>query len=89
MTKQEKSPYYQAAIKEPERVSPEFAELHLNEKDMYKHVLIEEINFDYHHYLKTGEYRTQKNLLLAYFNPKEGGSKLFITKPDNLLLQNV
>ena len=89
MTKQEKSPYYQAAIKEPERVSPEFAELHLNEKDMYKHVLIEEIDIDYHHYLKTGEYRTQKNLLLAYFNPKEGGSKLFITRPDNLLLQNV
>ena len=85
MTKQEKSPYYQAAIHEPERISADFASLKLNEKDMYKHVLIEEIDIDYSHYQQTGEYRSKKNLVLAYFNPKEGCSKLFFTEPETLL----
>lgn len=77
MTKNEKSPIYQAVLANPHLVGEKFKALNLNEKELYKHVLIDELSIDMNHYLETGEIITAPTLLIAYFHPKHGGSKLF------------
>jgi radical SAM superfamily enzyme YgiQ (UPF0313 family) len=57
----------------PDEVSPAFALLQLSEKDMHKHVLVEELPFQLESYLREGliDY-SAKTLLIVYFNPEAG-----------------
>jgi hypothetical protein len=57
----------------PDEVSPAFALLQLSEKDMHKHVLVEELPFQLESYLREGliDY-SAKTRLIVYFNPEAG-----------------
>lgn len=62
--------YLQQIAENPQRVSGSFAELHLSEKDLHKHIMIEVIPFDLRDYLQTGEIRSNTDqLLVVYYHP--------------------
>ncbi len=71
---------YRSIIDNPLLLGEEFAELHLNEKDIYKHTMIETIPFDLHHYLKTKEIKKVPSIVLAYFDQTALQTKIFIGK---------
>jgi anaerobic magnesium-protoporphyrin IX monomethyl ester cyclase len=75
----EKSKYteYMKWIAEyPSEISEEFAALDLHEKDLYKHVVLEEIPFDMANYLSNGLIDAKRNtLLIVYFNHDKGLQK--------------
>ena len=83
-TKHEKSSIYQSVLANPHLVSEEFKELNLNEKELYKHVLIDEVTIDMNQYFETGDIESAPYSLIAYFHPKQGGSSLFYV-PTNIL----
>lgn len=56
--------WMRALSERPEQVSPEFAQLGLNEKDLHKHAVIETLPIDLLHYKQTGEMRTNASTLL-------------------------
>ena len=84
MTKNEKSPIYQAVLANPQLVGEKFKALNLNEKELYKHVLIDDVTIDMNQYFETGDIESAPYSLIAYFHPKQGGSSLFYV-PTNIL----
>ncbi|MEH7400878.1 DUF4080 domain-containing protein [Gottfriedia acidiceleris] len=61
---------YKRIIENPEYLGSDFISLNLNEKEIYKHTMIESLSFDIEHFLLTGEYRTGNYAMLVYFSPK-------------------
>ncbi|WP_088067929.1 B12-binding domain-containing radical SAM protein [Gottfriedia luciferensis] len=61
---------YKRIIENQEILGSKFTELKLNEKEIYKHTLIEPLSFDIEHFLRTNEYRTGNYAMLVYFSPK-------------------
>lgn len=88
LSKQDKSPYYRAIIESPQLLGNEYASLDLNERDIYKHMLIDEISIDISKYMETGEVKNCPILLFAYFDPKSTGCKLYYV-PKETLSDNV
>ncbi len=52
-------------------------QISLNEKDLYKHTVIEEIPFDLNNYLLTGEIEKVPSVLLIHFDPSLNASKAY------------
>ncbi|MFS0638607.1 B12-binding domain-containing radical SAM protein [Mesobacillus foraminis] len=52
-------------------------QISLNEKDLYKHTVIEEISFDLNNYLLTGEIEKVPSVLLIHFDPSLNVSKAY------------
>ncbi|MFV8827308.1 B12-binding domain-containing radical SAM protein [Alkalihalobacterium sp. APHAB7] len=71
LTKEQQSHYLKSMANEPDTVSEQFSSLKLSEKDLHKHTMIEVIAFDLDYYLQTKEVIENKQLIIAYFNPKE------------------
>ncbi|MDE5412546.1 B12-binding domain-containing radical SAM protein [Alkalihalobacterium chitinilyticum] len=71
LTKEQQSHYLKSIATAPDTVSEQFSSLSLAEKDLHKHTMIEVIAFDLDHYLQTKEVVDNKQLIIAYFNPKE------------------
>lgn len=73
LEKKQLNSYMKRLADYPEEISPAFAQLHLNEKDMHKHVLVEELPFHLEGYLNEGviDY-SQQTRLIVYFNPEAG-----------------
>ncbi|WP_088044017.1 B12-binding domain-containing radical SAM protein [Bacillus sp. EAC] len=61
---------YKRVIEQPEVLGNDFIDLELNEKELYKHTLVEPLSFDVEHFLKTKEFRTGSYAMLVYFSPK-------------------
>lgn len=62
---------YKRIIENPEQLGQEFVDLHLSEKDLFKHTLIEPISIDINHFFDTNEYRFGSYAMVIYFSPKE------------------
>ena len=77
LSKDDRSVIYKKIIANPSLVSEKFANLQLNEKDLYKHTMIESFSFDLSYYLATGEITKMDSFLLVYFNQAENRSELF------------
>jgi anaerobic magnesium-protoporphyrin IX monomethyl ester cyclase len=77
LDKEQRSALYKQIIANPEQLGSELVGLNLNEKEMYKHTLLENISFDLRHYLFNGEVIRKDSILLAYFNPSNEGTKIF------------
>ncbi|WP_201715206.1 B12-binding domain-containing radical SAM protein [Rossellomorea arthrocnemi] len=67
LTKEERSSIYQSLLMHPAIAGRSFADLNLNEKELYKHTLLETIQS------KDG----QDQYVLAYFEPSSGQSTIF------------
>jgi radical SAM superfamily enzyme YgiQ (UPF0313 family) len=68
---------YQQITEQPYLLGQSFLDLNLDEKDLYKHTMLEDIGFDLSHYLVTGEINKHSSTLLAYFDPANSRTLIF------------
>ncbi|WML38882.1 B12-binding domain-containing radical SAM protein [Neobacillus sp. OS1-2] len=75
--KNERSLSYRQIVENPARLGPEFLELKLDEKELFKHTILEDLSFDLGKYLTTGELEKHPANLLVYFDPTNNRTLLF------------
>ncbi|MCM3090281.1 MULTISPECIES: B12-binding domain-containing radical SAM protein [unclassified Cytobacillus] len=66
--KSERSKLYQSLLENPNQLGESFLNLQLNEKEIYKHTLIEKLSFDIERYMNEGIIEKKDSVLLAYFD---------------------
>jgi anaerobic magnesium-protoporphyrin IX monomethyl ester cyclase len=70
LDKSAQTEHFHLLAERPEAVSEAFAALHIGEKDLHKHVMIEVLSFRLDTYLQTGKLVTDtEQLLIVYFPP--------------------
>ncbi|MEK3887161.1 B12-binding domain-containing radical SAM protein [Bacillus sp. FSL K6-3431] len=72
-----RSSIYGAIISDPSIVNKDFKHINLNEKELYKHTLIEEFPFDIKSYLESGKITENTSLSIIYFKPEDGSSSIY------------
>ena len=72
LSKEKKSQIYKQIVANPSLFGEEFVSLQLQERDLYKHTLLEEMLI-----LSSNEEKPSTHILLCYFDPSGKGSKLF------------
>ncbi|MCA1319270.1 B12-binding domain-containing radical SAM protein [Bacillus tianshenii] len=77
LSKQDRSSLYQHLLQSPEALGEKFSAMKLNEKELYKHTMLESVSFDLSHYLKTGEIMEAESYLLVYFNQSTNRTEVF------------
>jgi anaerobic magnesium-protoporphyrin IX monomethyl ester cyclase len=77
LDKGERSTTYKEILANPEQLGAEFVKLNLNEKELYKHTLLENLSFDLKRYLEDGEINRIETILMAYFSPANDHTKIF------------
>ncbi|MFD1778292.1 B12-binding domain-containing radical SAM protein [Fredinandcohnia salidurans] len=80
VSKQDRATFYQEVVEDPNALGEEFSKLKLQEKDLYKHTVVEKIPFDLETYKQTGEIKLQDTYLLVYFDPIERQAKVYSRK---------
>ena len=86
LDKQERSRIYEEVLQNPEHLSTGFKDLQLNEKEIFKHTLIEELPFDLENYLANGTIIEKPSIMLAYFDPSGKGSSIFsLSKAESII----
>jgi anaerobic magnesium-protoporphyrin IX monomethyl ester cyclase len=82
LSKEEQAAYLKMALKSPEKVSGDFGEQPVSERQLFKHAVIESVPFDLERYRKTGEILLKKQLMIAYYEPGKP-VKIYTMDPDN------
>ncbi|MFF2446067.1 B12-binding domain-containing radical SAM protein [Neobacillus sp. NPDC058068] len=77
LDKGQRSQLYKQILENRQLLGQEFIELKLDEKELYKHTMLEELSFDLTKYLATGEIDQQPAYLLAYFDPANDRTLIF------------
>jgi hypothetical protein len=77
LEKKNRNELYQQILETPALLGPEFITLNLDEKELYKHTMLEELSFHLTHYLKTGTIEKGPYGLLAYFSPSGNETLIF------------
>ena len=77
--KNSRTELYKKFIENPNLLGKDFIDLNLEEKELFKHTMLEEISFDLKSYLATGEIKKQPSCLLAYFDPTNNRTLIFTT----------
>ncbi|MFO1445677.1 B12-binding domain-containing radical SAM protein [Bacillus sp. Bva_UNVM-123] len=77
LDRQKRSAIYQSILQNPTPFGTKFVELQLNEKDIYKHTLIEMLSFNIEDYFINGKIRKNPTILLAYFDSINEKTLLF------------
>jgi hypothetical protein len=73
LDKKQLNEYMKVLADRPNEISVGFAQLQLNEKDLHKHVVIEELPFHLESYLSEGQVdNSRRTRLIVYFNPEAG-----------------
>jgi anaerobic magnesium-protoporphyrin IX monomethyl ester cyclase len=75
--KEQRNLLYKQISVYPSALGQAFVNLGLDEKDLFKHTMLEEISFDLALYLTTGTIKKQPTCLLAYFDPKNEHTPIF------------
>ncbi len=75
--KGERAKLYQQVLDNPNLIGEEFGELKLDEKELFKHTMLEELSFDLRTYLTTGELYREPRYILAYFDPINSRTLIF------------
>ncbi|MBA2874270.1 B12-binding domain-containing radical SAM protein [Thermaerobacillus caldiproteolyticus] len=60
---------YRQLLEEPALLGEKFVSLQLNEKDLFKHTVMEIVPLDVQHYAETKEIRHIPTVMIAYFDP--------------------
>lgn len=66
--KSQRSRLYQDLLEHPAQLGKGFSDLNLNEKEIYKHTLLDKLSFDLDKYFSEGEIIRKETILLAYFD---------------------
>lgn len=77
LQKEDRSSIYRDILENPSQLGNEFVSLQLNEKDLYKHTLLETLAFDLQIYLQNGEIHRKNSFILTFFSPSNEGTKIF------------
>jgi radical SAM superfamily enzyme YgiQ (UPF0313 family) len=77
LDKVERSQLYKQILNHPTMLGNEFSQLQLDEKDLYKHTMLEKLNFDIGEYLTTGHLKRKTGYLLAFFDPSKDHTLIF------------
>ncbi|MCH6265675.1 B12-binding domain-containing radical SAM protein [Neobacillus citreus] len=77
LEKSERSKIYKRISETPQLIGPEFLKLELDEKELYKHTMLELLSFDLTKYFLNGEIDHQASGLLAYFDATNLETLLF------------
>lgn len=75
--KKTRTEIYKQIVENPSLLGQTYLELELDEKDLYKHTMIEELSFDLSVYLSSGIIEKHPSNLLAYFDPANKGTLIF------------
>jgi anaerobic magnesium-protoporphyrin IX monomethyl ester cyclase len=75
--KQARTEIYKLIVENPSHLGQTYLDLALDEKDLYKHTMIEDLSFDLSVYLTSGEIVKMPTFLLAYFDPANKGTIIF------------
>lgn len=76
-TKEERTKLYQLIIQNPQIAGDDLSGLGLNEKELYKHTMLESLSFNLARYLETGMVEKAPSCLVAYFAPAQEATTLF------------
>lgn len=79
-SKQNRTEIYKQIVENPSLLGQNYLELDLDEKDLYKHTMIEELSFNLSEYLSTGTIIKHPSTLIAYFDPSNKGTLMFSYK---------
>lgn len=77
LEKDQRSMYYRHIQEHPVLLGHDFESLQLQEKELYKHTVLETISFDLQTFMQLGEIRYEPSILLAFFDHHETGTKLY------------
>ncbi|MGG3563439.1 DUF4080 domain-containing protein [Neobacillus rhizosphaerae] len=77
--KNKRTELYKKFVENPNLLGKEFINLNLEEKELFKHTMLEEISFNLTGYIATGEIKKQPSCLLAYFDPINNRTLIFTT----------
>ncbi|MEH7177389.1 B12-binding domain-containing radical SAM protein [Neobacillus vireti] len=77
LNKKSRTEVYKQIVENPSRLGQSYLELELDEKDLYKHTMVEDLAFDLDVYLSSGEIIKHPSNLLAYFDPANKGTLIF------------
>jgi anaerobic magnesium-protoporphyrin IX monomethyl ester cyclase len=72
-----RSGIYQQLLEKPSLLGEEFASLQLNEKELFKHTVIEIISFDLQQYIETKEVQKTPTVMVTYFDPVQLVTKTY------------
>ncbi len=75
--KQTRTEIYKQIVENPSLLGQTYLDLALEEKDLYKHTMIEDVSFDLSMYLTSGVIIKRPSNLLAYFDPANKGTIIF------------
>lgn len=75
--KQERNQLYAQILDHPSLLGDDFTQLALDEKELYKHTMLEELSFSLNDYLVNGSIIKGKYGVLAYFDPDNGQTRIF------------
>lgn len=75
--KEDRTAIYGQILINPTSLGEQYVSLQLNEKELYKHTMLEELTFDLSKYLLNGTIEHQPTVLLAYFDPSHEKTALF------------
>ncbi len=68
---------YKQIIQTPDMMGEAFTNLQLNEKELYKHTMVETIHFDLSRYLEKGQIKEEESFVLVYFNQTTNKTEIF------------
>ncbi|WP_223700587.1 B12-binding domain-containing radical SAM protein [Sutcliffiella deserti] len=77
LSKQVRTSLYKSLLAAPEVLGNTFVKIQLNEKELYKHTMIEEVPFDLALYLETGQIKQDDCFMLVYFNQTTNTTEIF------------
>jgi anaerobic magnesium-protoporphyrin IX monomethyl ester cyclase len=75
--KDKRTRIYKQILEHPTMLGKAFVDLALDEKDLFKHTMLEELDFNLSVFLATGEIKKQAANLLAYFDPTNEQTLIF------------
>jgi anaerobic magnesium-protoporphyrin IX monomethyl ester cyclase len=80
LDKSRRSVFYKQIIENPDRLGEDFVSLNLNEKDLYKYTLLENLSFDLDEYLTNKRIVRKDSVFVVFFSPSNHGTKIFNLK---------
>ncbi|MDR7002335.1 B12-binding domain-containing radical SAM protein [Neobacillus niacini] len=78
--KEERVKIYKQIAEDPSLLGQSFINLRLEEKDLFKHTMLEKLSFDLKEYLASGRLVFHPSCLVAYFNPTNEETVIFSFK---------
>ncbi|PFP29762.1 B12-binding domain-containing radical SAM protein [Bacillus sp. AFS073361] len=75
--KEKRTQIYKQISEHPSILGDSFVDLGLDEKELYKHTMLEELTFDLSEFLTSGKIFKHPSCLLAYFDPMNSGTQIF------------